>query len=80
VATLQLSFNNDEFQKASDIDASMQKLNLYELEINAISDAIRNRFDPSPFMPKIICVKCVKNNFDASPFMPKIIFGQIFIL
>ena len=41
VATLQQSFNNDEFQKASDIDASMQKLNLYELEINAIADAIR---------------------------------------
>ncbi len=41
VATLQQSFNNDEFQKAADIDASMQKLNLYELEINAIADAIR---------------------------------------
>ena len=41
VATLQQSFNSDEFQKASDIDASMQKLNLYELEMNAIADAIR---------------------------------------
>jgi hypothetical protein len=28
VATLQQSFNNDEFQKAADIDSSMQKLNL----------------------------------------------------
>jgi spectrin beta len=41
VATLQESFNSEEFQKAANIDESMQKLNLLESEVNAIADAIR---------------------------------------
>jgi len=36
-----LKFFAEEFQKAANIDGSMQKLNLYDLEINAIADSIR---------------------------------------
>ena len=41
VKNLHKNFNSEEFQKASKIDESMQRLNLFESEINAISDAIR---------------------------------------
>ena len=41
VQNLHKSFNSDEFQKATNIDESMQRLNLFESEINAISDSIR---------------------------------------
>lgn len=41
VKHLQESFNSEKFQKVVNIDESMQKLNLLESEINAISDSIR---------------------------------------
>ena len=41
VKNLHKSFNSEEFQKASKIEESMQRLNLFESEINAISDSIR---------------------------------------
>ena len=41
VKNLHKSFNSEEFQKASKIEDSMQRLNLFESEINAISDSIR---------------------------------------
>ena len=41
VLSLQKSFDSEEFQKAANIEQSMQKLNLYESEIKAIQDSIK---------------------------------------
>ena len=41
VVTLMETFASEEFQKATNIDESMQKLNLLESEVNAIADSIR---------------------------------------
>ena len=41
VVALMETFASEEFQKATNIDESMQKLNLLESEVNAIADAIR---------------------------------------
>lgn len=41
VISLQTSFDSEEFQKAANIEQSMQKLNLYESEIKAIQDSIK---------------------------------------
>ena len=41
VVSLQSSFDSEEFQKAANIEESMQKLNLYESEIKAIQDSIK---------------------------------------
>ena len=41
VNDLKDAFTSEEFQKATEIDESMQKLNLMESELNAIADSIR---------------------------------------
>jgi GTP-binding protein EngB required for normal cell division len=41
VLNKQDSLDSEEFQKAANIEQSMQKLNLYESEINAIQDSIK---------------------------------------
>merc|ERR1712203_168311 len=41
VISLMETFASEEFQKATNIDESMQKLNLLESEVNAIADSTR---------------------------------------